>query len=525
MKLKIFSLILALLMTLGLFACDTGNEAHSSEEGSTNATESSENDKPSEKEDSEQSSETKKEDSEQSSETTKKENSEAESPGQTQEKVKIKAYLAELLSGYLVSPYSFIPETMLPSSESRLVNPDSIRTDYSDFVKVSSIQRMGMGEQWNMISGNLAQSQVFFTVLSGIDTVTTSSVVVFNNYIDKNPAAVADYSFAEGIYTVTIKCDYDNVYYVLDYEREVPVLGEQVVQIAMSMDIESKVKTVRIQLGELYVLTYTVDKDNYEFAIRYGYEGEIGGIEGTVVRSAYFSLTRREDGTVSGKIYEYITAGADGIGVEVPSAAEFYISDKYVTAIGNKADGMLVFKGYICELYDAESGEMIAYEVQETLSSIEYNTLWFDLDDVSGITSVKFVPETKDAEAMLFVNGSDDAWESKTVGLEDLKKFASRRFDIEFRKQYYCYYDAENEAYVSVAVDVPMLFVQEEVYDDLVSDVKKTNGINISVGIDSADMSKLLADYDALVTVFAEGENAVSSSDIAEIIGERVAFH
>ena len=504
MKLKIFSLILALLMTLGLFACDTGNEAHSSEEGSTNATESLENDKP----------------TEQSSETTKKEDSEAESPDQTQEKVKIKAYLAELLSGYLVSPYSFIPETMLPSSESRLVNPDSIRTDYSDFVKVSSIQRMGMGEQWNMISENLAQSQMFFIILGEVDTVITSSVVVFNNYIDSNPAATAEYSFVEDIYTVTVKCDSDTVYYVLDYEREVPALGEQAIQIAMSMDLDSKAKTVRIQLSDLYALSYTVKENSYSFAIRYGYEGKIGEYSGLIVRSAYFEAVRNEDDTVEGRIYEYITAGAENLYVDLSSSAEFYVSDKYVTAIGNKADDMIAFKGYICELYDAESGEMIAYEVKETLSAIEYNTLWFDLDDIAGISSIKYTPKTDDSEAVFFVNGSEVAWESKNVGIVDW----SRRFDIEFRKQYYHYYDAEQESYVSVAVDVPMLFVQEKCYDDLIKDVKKTNGIDISVCVGSGDLQKLLKDYDELVPVFAEGENSVSPSDIAEIIGERIMF-
>lgn len=40
---------------------------------------------------------------------------------------------------------------------------------------------------------------------------------------------------------------------------------------------------------------------------------------------------------------------------------DFYIDDDYVTAVGNKADGMIGFTGYICELYDVDTGKMLAY--------------------------------------------------------------------------------------------------------------------------------------------------------------------
>ncbi len=502
MKIKVFSLVVTLLMLVSLFACDVEYN----------------NDIKTDAPASEESSQIKSEDS---TEESSEESSEAESDAYTPDKVEVKAYLAELLGGYFVSPYSYIPETMLPSYESRLVDANSVKTDYSSFVGVSDIQKMGMGEQWNMISQNLTQSQIFFTVLSSVETITTTSVVVFNNYIDSNPAFTAEYTFVEGIYTVTIKCDADTIYYVLDYASVIPGLGEQAVQIAMSMDLDSKVKTVRVQLTDLYVLAYTVEDNGYSFAIKYGYDGEIEGVEVTGVRSASFQIARNKDGVVEGKIYEYITAGAGGIREDVSSAAaEFYISDKYVTAVGNKADGMLAFRGYICELYNVESGELIAYEVKETLSGIEYNTLWFDLNDIAGISSIKYTPKTDDAKEMFFVNGSDNAWETKNVSVRDW----SRRFDIEFRKQYYCYYDAEQEAYVSVAVDVPMLFVQEEVYKDLADDVKKTNGIDILVTANSEDLAKLLGDYDELIGEFADGENKVSSSDISGIIGGKVTF-
>ena len=96
------------------------------------------------------------------------------------DKVSVIGYLNELISGYFVSPYSYIPDTMRHDSESRLVNANNIPSDYSGFVNVSSIPTSGVGEQWNMISENIAQSQIFYTVLGTIDSVVTTSVVVFN---------------------------------------------------------------------------------------------------------------------------------------------------------------------------------------------------------------------------------------------------------------------------------------------------------------------------------------------------------
>ena len=141
------------------------------------------------------------------------------------------------------------------------------------------------------------------------------------------------------------------------------------------MDAESGEKTVRIQLGDANALAYTVKENSYEFAIKY-----LG------VRRAMFSVSEDADGKVSGKIYEYLTVSS----AEIASAAEFYITDNYVSVVGNKASGMLGFSGCISELYDADSGKMIGYEVQETLSSIVYNTLWFNLDRISGITDIKY---------------------------------------------------------------------------------------------------------------------------------------
>lgn len=99
-------------------------------------------------------------------------------------------------------------------------------------------------------------------------------------------------------------------------------------------------------MGEPNALYYEISENSNKFAIKY-----LG------VRRAYFSIERNNDGNVEGHIYEYLTY--EGIGIS--SSADFYIDDDYVTAVGNKADGMIGFTGYICELYDVDTGKMLAY--------------------------------------------------------------------------------------------------------------------------------------------------------------------
>ena len=168
---------------------------------------------------------------------------------------------------------------------------------------------------------------------------------------------------------------------------------------------------------------------------------------------------------------------------------------------------------------------MLGYEVRETqnISALEvtFNTLWFDLSYIHGIDTIRYVEATDDEEAAFYING--DLWEAKKVGGISLKT-ASRRFDIEFRTQYFYVYNAQNEKYEVVEVQVPMLFVQEENYDTLAEDVEDTNGIEISVTLPSAKLSKLQADYDEYVDVFIENKAAMTEDAIIAAIGDKKTF-
>lgn len=416
--------------------------------------------------------------------------------------VDVKALLNALLSGYELNPYSYIPESMQPSFSANLVEGGDIVSDYTNgFISISDVT-YGFGEQYHMVLDNLGQSQTFFNVLTVIEGISASSISAFNNHFDKNPADTAHHTFKDSIYNITIDFDGETISYIVDYAASLPVLGEQTVQIALLMDIETSERIVRIQLGDANALKYVIKENSYEFAIKY-----LG------IRRAMFSVERDADGNVSGSIYEHLTY--EGVGTS--SCAEFYITEDYVSVVGNKASGLIGFTGYINELYDAKTGKLLGYEVQETLSAVKYDTLWFNLNDIGGITSIKYQKAEDKNPAKIFINGSSTAWESK-------KALLSRRFDIEFRTQFVYSYDATEEKYIEHKIEVPMIFVQEKYYDTFIDDVQATNKVTISVKVNNNDLDKILEDYDTLIPVFIESKDKVTADTIIAYIGDKIVF-
>lgn len=428
------------------------------------------------------------------------------------EVVNVKGLLSTLLNGYELNPYEYLPAAVRLDYSANLVNPEDIAADYSNFVNVSDIT-YGFGEQWYMVLNNINQSMLFFNALTVVETISAGSITAFNNYFDSNPQDTAYYEFENSDYNITIKFDGEILYYVVDYTANIPAIGEVTAQIAMSMIAETGEKSVRIQLGDANALAYTIKENSYEFAIKY-----LG------VRRAMFFIARDENGNVSGKIYEYLTVSS----VEVASAADFYITDGYLSVVGNKADGLAGFSNTICELYDVDTGKMIGYEVNETAEklgvTVNFDTLWFNLDVVDGITSVKYVAATQNSDSKLYVNGLSQEWESKTVGGFSLESF-SRRFDIEFRTQYVTSYDSTTKEYTVHTVQVPMLFIQEEYYDTHTDDIKSANkNVNAVVTVSDADCSRLISDYEEFVPVFVENKDIFTVKLILVYIGEKIIF-
>jgi len=423
------------------------------------------------------------------------------------EKIELGIYLQALLSSYTYDVSDFIPEKMQPGGV--LADKSQSTIEYSSFVNISSIPT-GYGEQWQMVIDNIGQTKSFIDILNVVDSISVTAVTLFNNYIDSNPSDTNNFNFSSGIYEVSIKFEDDVMYLVVDFTTNFPIFGMQTAQIMLKYNISNQEKEGRIQIGDANALRYVITEDSYTFGIRY-----LG------IRRAYFNIQRNEDGDIEGSIFEFL--GIDG-SISTSSAAQFYITDEYTSVVGNKASGIIGFTSTINELYNTPTGKFLGYEIRESVSSITYNTLWFNLSDQTGITSIKKVDQANGSNPdSIYVNGNASLFGSKNVGGFSLKNL-SRRYDIEFRKQYIYYID--NGVLMKAEIEVPMLFVQAEQYNTLVSDVKERNSYlsTFNITLSAATKTKIEADYSTMIDIFIDNKETIKVDDVLYYIGQKYSF-
>ncbi|MCH5179862.1 MAG: InlB B-repeat-containing protein [Erysipelotrichales bacterium] len=435
------------------------------------------------------------------------------------EKVDIKKYLKALIDAIGQDPYSYIPNTMRPTNADNLVTAEEVNYDFTSFTNVNSIKYGGFGEQWQMVMDNIAESERFYTILTLADSVISASVVAFNNWFDKNPSDTNKEIAETGYYA---KVDFSN--FVLTYTIQlktgftIPLFGEVIPQIDMTYNIITSEKSVRVNLSDSNAMRYLITDNEYLFGIEYGINN--------VTRSAYCQLTRDVvDNSVQGHIYEYISLKDSDV---VKSCADFYINDTYTSVIGNKASGIKLMDGYINELYKTSEGKLLGYKVQETKTVVgmtgTYHTLWFNLNSISGISSVKVTDKSKDNDNSynandIYINNSSSLF---TPTYNKLLVRTSRKYDIELRTQYR--YGYENSELTCYKTSIPMMFIQDDHdgytnYSDFAKDIKAQNGITASVTLSSRYLEKIRYDYDLLIPVFKENKEHVNSDIIVEWIG------
>ncbi len=425
------------------------------------------------------------------------------------EKVDILSYLKALLSGYQMSPYSFLPETLLPNYNPNLVDSSTIAYDFTKFVNVDDIVYGGFGEQWAMVLDNLEQSMNFYNLLSVVDSLSTTAITAFESYLDKNPADTANYEFEDGIYTITIIFENDIMSFGISYEGNFPIFGEQKLELLLSYDVNTGERIGRIELGAANVIKYEVKGNSYTFAIKY-----LG------IRRAYFNINKDANNNVSGHIYEFIELSDKTLS---SSAADFYINEEYASVVGNKASGIIGFTGVINELYDVTTGKMQGYEVREILDvagiNVTYNTLWFNLDELKGINTIKVLDGTSSLNKNdIYVNGNDKIFAIKECGGLSLKA-KSRRYDIEMRKNYLYTYDSSLDEYTRVEVEIPMLFVQAEYLEELENDIENKNAyLDVKLSTNQGIISKIQDDYAKLIDVFLNNKENITADDILDYI-------
>ena len=440
------------------------------------------------------------------------------------EKVNIKGYLQTLIAVLDHDPYSFIPDTMRPENSDNHVSAASVDYDFSTFNNVSSINYGGYGEQWHMVIENIKESEIYYTVATIGEAAINSSVVAFNNYLDSNTEDTASHTLYETEYTASINFDGTTLDYSIQYNTSltIPFFGSVIPQIDMSYNVTTLEKTVRIQLSENNAMKYVVDDNSYTFGLEYGVE--------QVSRKAYFSISKDNNDEVDGHIYEFVEAKGEEM---IPSCADFYIDEEYTSVVGNKASGITGFDGYINELYETDYARLIGYKVRETFSkwgiSKTYNTLWFNLNDIENINTVKAINnggvDPHENNHDIYLNGSESIFEPTKNKLGFIS--TSRRYDVEMRKQFF--YGYQQGEITEYEVKLPMMFIQDDGeesgetnYSTFESDISSKNGIAARVLLANKYLSKIRADYLSLIPTLIENKDDIDGDYIETFVGEAV---
>lgn len=429
----------------------------------------------------------------------------------------VKEYVARLTAVETATAYDYLPTAMNPSYSINVVNASSINYDFTSFTNVSTINQAGYGEQWQMVVENINQSVAMAKVFNVAQTALSSAGNAVDIYITNSYAEEMSHTFSESGYSGKFEFKDAKLVFNITLTDSVTVPGFGSVKpvIKMEYDLTKEAKGMFISLGDSYKVKYVITENGYEMATTYGLT--IAGKAAS--RSSYLSIVK-SNGKTTGHIYEYTTyEGSD----KIKACADFYVENGYVSVVGNKSSGMTGFDGYINELYSANEGRLLGYEVREELTIAgvtgTYNTLWFNLWDIQGINSVKVTDKTDSNKSGkstvdVYLNGSSKML-SPTYNTKPIIGKTSRKYDIEYRTRYYYTYDAENDMYVANAVQVPMMFIQEgDNYNSFSADMLSDNGITASVSLSSNHLNKILDDYDTLIDVFITNKDAMSSEAI-----------
>ncbi len=426
-----------------------------------------------------------------------------------------KDYVTRLTAIEKTTAYDYLPKAMCPTYRSNSVNPSSVAYDFTSFLNVSDINHGGYGEQWQMVITNITQSITLAKVFNVVQTALSAAGNAVDIYITNSYAETMSYTFSGDNYSGLFEFKNSKLLFNITMTKtvNVPGVGDVKPIIKMEYDLVKEAKGMYISLGDAYKLKYVIADDRYEMATTYGIT--IAGKNGS--RSSYLSIDKTDSKT-TGHIYEYTTyEGSD----KIKACADFYIENGYVSVVGNKASGMVTFDSYINELYLASEGKLLGYEIREekTIAGVTatYNTLWFNIWDIRGINSIKVTDKTDANKSSrstvdVYLNGSTTLF-SPTYNTKLVK--TSRKYDVELRTRYYYSYDSENDKYEAIAVDIPMMFIQEgDNYNSFISDMQKDNGIDVSVSLNSAYLNKILVDYDTLIDVFIVNKENMSSEAI-----------
>ncbi len=420
---------------------------------------------------------------------------------------------ADILSDILdrPDPWNFLPDAFAPEKMAYTDMPLS-GADFAANTNVSLIASRPIGRQLNVLYDGLAAADTALKAANVIFTAGETIISVYQNFIDENPDDFDSFTGETEIAGVKFK-----LRITLDGDRVTLLAGNGTVSVELVSDRSAAAEfrnEGRIQISDGIALKYQMSDSALKMAVQFTMSG-IG-----VLQQIEFA---REDNMVRGSLYEFY--GAEEASVKTTA---LLCSDENVTAIfSDKRENTDMPIDAYAELYDSKTGEMLGGEVTETLANTEYNTLWFNLGDVAGLTSVRVTDEENPDNHLnansVYVNGAATPFvpEFNTVVLVK----TSRHYDIEMKTVWY--YVAVTEqgetTYEKREATIPMLFVQRENADDFSTEVCDNNE-NIATAALPSALSAITEMFDEYSPTYLTMKENVTFAGIVAYIGENDPF-
>lgn len=398
--------------------------------------------------------------------------------------------------GSVPDVWQFLPDSFR-LTEARAYSGNML--DFTNNVNVSAIPKTGIGKQLDVVYGTVINMQ---ELLGKVNTFYASAGTIaelYQTFINNHPDNYRVFEGQTAGGAIQFRIELNDKQYTL-------LAKMTTVSLELYADAEDGSYAGRVQLSDTNALKYEVEDDHLKIGLKI--------LDKAVTQLEFV----RDDDVVTGYLYESLGATIAGAKREISTSALLTWEGDYVSVCGTNGDFFLGSKGQVVELYDAVTGRYLGAKVKETISKIVYNTYWFNLFDFTGFTSVRV--DGSD----IYVNGSSTKFENKKVGGISAKT-ASRRYDIETKKIYFYTYDAQTEKYTKTYMEIPMLFVQAEVYDTLAGDMKEKNSsLNITNNVSSATVTTLDYYYEDGLAAYELIADLVTGDDIIAYVGNKNAY-